>query len=62
MERLHVLSARDLLEGDHAFLELPEPLMRGECPHFFHQDPEVQALRSSARIYCGYFFISLLTS
>jgi hypothetical protein len=53
MDMLHVLSARDLLDGDHAVLELPEPLMWGVCPNFAHQDPEVQALRNSARIYCG---------
>jgi hypothetical protein len=53
MDRLHVLSGKDLLDGDHAVAELPEPLMWGENRYFVHQDPEVQAFRSSVRIYCG---------
>jgi hypothetical protein len=53
MDRLRVLSARDLLDGDHAFLEMPEPLMWGDNFRFEHQDPEVQALRSAVRISCG---------
>ena len=53
MDRLRVLSARDLLVGDHAFLEMPGPLMEGDNFRFEHREPEVQALRSSVQIYCG---------
>jgi hypothetical protein len=55
MDGLHVLSPQVVLDGEHAVLELPELLMEGECDHFVHQDPEVQAFRSSVQIYCGDF-------
>jgi len=59
MDSLYVLSARDVLDREHAVFELPELLMKGDNFRFVHQAPEVQAFRSSVEIYCGEFDLSV---